>query len=143
MPSAARFRIKEGRDIATPAPLNFYHSTSVTQNIEHLHMVVGHYTLSFYYLSQILRSLPVADSVETHLTLPSLAPFACLAARIRLPHRKLSLSARIEPIGFLVVLVPCSSTAWAPADCVLQVLIGCACLSRLYVCMPSRAPPSS
>ena len=55
-------------------PPEIYHSTSVTQNIEHVDMVVAQYTLSFYHLSQILRSLPVLDLVEPLLSLPSLAP---------------------------------------------------------------------
>ena len=82
-----------------------YHFTSVIQNLEHVNMVAFQYTLSFYYLSQIIPSLLVLDLVEPLLSLSSLAPQCLLYSTHTVAHCKLRLSASVEATGFPVILV--------------------------------------
>ena len=54
-------------------PPEICYSTYVTPNLQHVDMVAGQDTLPSYFLSHILRSVPILDSVEPLLRLPSLA----------------------------------------------------------------------
>ena len=87
--------------ISPHRPPEIYYSTSVTQNLEHVDMVVDQYTLSFYCLFQILRSLPVSDSVETLLSLPSLAP-RCLFSSTHTTAHTANFASRLDlrPLAF-------------------------------------------
>ena len=98
-------------------PPEIYHSTPVTQNLEHVDIIAGQRTLSFYHLSQISSiAACLGLSRTTSKSAKTCSAVLVWPARIRLQHRKLRLSAGIEAIGFQVILVLVHQRIVAPRN---------------------------